>query len=202
MDLKTSAKKLWNFIWYDDSWESWVLNVILAFVIVKYFFYPSLGFLLGTGYPIVAVVSGSMEHHGAFSTWWETECRRDVLSGEIIKQKDLYSKFSINQDEFPNFRFKNGFNRGDIMILSSPKQFKIGDVLVFNADHAYDPVIHRVVSVNEKFFKTKGDANCMIANFEENVPRERALGKAVLRIPLLGWVKILFVEITRFFVRW
>ncbi len=199
MDLKTSAKKLWDFIWYDDSWASWIANVILAFVIVKYLFYPALGFLLGTNYPIVAVVSGSMEHRGAFDAWWEAECRRDVLSGEVIRQKDLYQKFSILKENFQNFRFKNGFNRGDIMILSSPKKITIGEVVVFNADHAYDPIIHRVVETKEKVFKTKGDANCMIANFEDSVPKERALGKAVLRIPLLGWVKIIFVEIVGLF---
>lgn len=200
-DLKASLKQFWNFIWYEDSFLSWIANVILAFIIVKYLFYPILGLLLGTNYPIVAVISGSMEHDLSFDEWWETVCRRDLLSDEIIRQKNIYERHDITKEKFQTFAFKKGFNRGDIMILTSPKNINTGDVVVFNADHAFDPIIHRVVSANEKIFKTKGDANCMIANFEESVSKEKALGKAILRIPLLGWVKIIFVEIFQLFIR-
>ena len=69
--LKKNLKKTWHFIWEDDSIWSWLVNIILAFVLIKFIVYPSLGFLLNTTHPIVAVVSGSMEHkiakeHGAF----------------------------------------------------------------------------------------------------------------------------------------
>lgn len=197
MSLKDSTKKIWNFIWYDESVWSWITNIILAFVIVKYLFYPVLGFLLGTQYPIVAVVSGSMDHTNSFNEWWESVCRIEHISEESIKQKDIYGKFNITNKDFMNFKFYNGFNRGDIMILISSNNFKIGDVLVFNSNHKFDPIIHRVITKNENFFKTKGDANCLIADFEEKVPKEKAIGKAFIRIPLLGWVKIIFVELIK-----
>ena len=61
-DWKQYLKKIWNFIWNDDSIWSWLLNLILAFLIIRYLIYPLLGIILGTSYPIVAVVSESMEH--------------------------------------------------------------------------------------------------------------------------------------------
>ena len=55
-------RKVWKFIWEDDSALSWIVNVILAFVIVKFLIYPGLGLVLHTTHPVVAVVSGSMDH--------------------------------------------------------------------------------------------------------------------------------------------
>ena len=52
--------KVWYFIWHDDSVWSWIVNIILAFLLIKFIVYPGLGFLLETEYPVVAVVSGSM----------------------------------------------------------------------------------------------------------------------------------------------
>src|SRR4030042_502596 len=60
--LKTPLQKIWYFIWEDDSVLSWVVNIVIAFVLIKYLIYPGIGFLLGTTHPVVAVVSGSMEH--------------------------------------------------------------------------------------------------------------------------------------------
>ena len=57
-------KKTWHFIWEDDSVWSWIVNIILAIVLIKFIIYPGLGLVLGTSYPIVAVVSDSMEHSG------------------------------------------------------------------------------------------------------------------------------------------
>ena len=36
---KLTWKKIWWFIWEDDSWASWFVNVILAFVIIKFLVY-------------------------------------------------------------------------------------------------------------------------------------------------------------------
>ena len=62
MDWKKIWKKTWWFIWESDSIWSWIVNIILAFVIIKFLVYPGLGFVMQTSHPIVAVVSGSMEH--------------------------------------------------------------------------------------------------------------------------------------------
>src|SRR6056297_1659408 len=59
---KSILAKLWYFIWYDDSILSWIVNVVLAFLIIKFLFYPGLSFVAGSSLPLVAVTSSSMEH--------------------------------------------------------------------------------------------------------------------------------------------
>src|SRR3989344_4252733 len=61
-DLKQGIRKVWHFIWESDSPWSWLLNIALAYVLIKFLTYPGLGLLFHTPFPIVAVVSGSMEH--------------------------------------------------------------------------------------------------------------------------------------------
>lgn len=189
MRAKKTLKKIWDFIVHEDSLVSWIVNVIIAFVIVKYVIYPGLGLILGTSFPIVAVVSGSMEHHpSGFNEWWESHERWYVVNG-------------ILKDEFEKFSFKDGFWKGDIMLLYGvePKDIKIGQVIVYQSSSYNNPVIHRVVKIDiekgEYYFTTKGDNN--IATDPSRITEEQIqkTGKAIARIPLLGWIKIIFVEI-------
>ena len=60
--IKQYLKKIWYFLWEDDSLISWVASVVFAFLLIKFIIFPGLGLILGTKFPIVAVVSGSMEH--------------------------------------------------------------------------------------------------------------------------------------------
>ncbi len=195
--VKKFLRKTWWFIWEDDSLLSWVVNIILAFVLIKYIVYPGLGFLLGTSYPIVAVVSGSMEHDGSFDDWW----------GE---HEDWYTSNGISKEEFRSFDFRNGFNKGDIMILygKDAVDVEVGNVMVFRSRRP-DPIIHRIVDKwehdGEYYFKTKGDHNADSMKSstldETNINEDRLLGKAVFRVPLLGYIKIWFVELIKLFVR-
>lgn len=197
-DIKKKLKKVWKFIWESDSPWSWILNIILAFVIIKFIIYPGLGLVLGTNLPVVAVISGSMEHNGnTLNEWWDSECCKDALCMKTVSQKSFYTPYNISKSDFESFRFKNGFNKGDIMFLISPKNAEVGDVIVFNGNHRNDPIIHRVIDMNSTSFRTKGDNNCGSWYFEDDIPKENVLGKAVLRVPLLGWIKIGFVSLIR-----
>ena len=60
--MKEHLKKTWKFFWDDDSIWSWLANIIVAFLVIRFLVYPLLGLILGTGFPIVAVISESMEH--------------------------------------------------------------------------------------------------------------------------------------------
>ena len=171
--------RVWKFIWHDDSIWSWIVNVILAFVIVKFILYPLIGLLLGTSFPVVAVMSSSMEHEGSFDSWWAS-------------QSELYSSFEISKDEFKTYKFMNGFNKGDIMVLVGVSSVEKGDVIVFNGNAA-EPIIHRVVDVEG--IQTKGDNNSGSRPDEMKISSDRILGKAVLRIPFLGWLKLAFVSL-------
>jgi len=186
MDLKETLKKTWQFLWYDDSVWSWIVNVVLAFVLIKFLVYPGLGLLLGTGYPIVAVVSSSMEHTSNFDSWWDS-------------QHEFYDQLNITKEQFKDYRFTNGFNKGDVMVLVGKKaqDIKLGDVIVFDIGRS-DPIIHRTVEIRtvdgKYYFHTKGDHNSGSLNEEVNTPEDKLYGKAVIRIPFLGWVKIIFVS--------
>ncbi len=190
---------LWWFLWEDNSIGSWIANIVLAFVLIKFVIYPGLGFLFGTGFPIVAVVSSSMEHDGSFETWWTREqCCVDASCSQRVAQSQLYQSYGVNVDDFKKYPFHNGFNKGDIMILRGAKDSAVGDILVFWADTRNEPIIHRIVQAKglpgDPLFKTKGDHNCGSATFEQSIDKERRIGKAMVRIPLLGWIKIGFVE--------
>ncbi|MFH1072522.1 MAG: signal peptidase I [Nanoarchaeota archaeon] len=201
-------KKCWYFIWYDDSVLSWIVNLVLAFLLIKFIVYPGLGLVFGTHYPIVAVVSGSMEHDGSFEDWWTSEAYCGDYSCTqrcVCQQRDWYSKKNISEQEFRSFPFVKGFNKGDIMILFgiNPEKIKTGDVIVFNSQKPY-PIIHRVVGIDRPeetplyMFETKGDHNKNYINDgllnELSVTEPRLLGKAVARIPYLGYIKIWFSE--------
>ena len=184
-------KKTWHFIWEEDSLLSWVVNIILAIILIKFIVYPGLGLAFGTGFPIVAVVSDSMEHSGMpFDSWWAV-------------QHGFYDSKNISLQEFKAMHFQNGFNKGDLMVLfgTKPDTVKIGDVIVFMAGQP-DPIIHRVVSIKKEnqtyTFETKGDKNNaqIVTSWldETNVRQSAIVGKAVLRIPYLGWVKIAAVD--------
>ena len=199
-DWKSLWKKTWHFIWEDDSIWSWLVNIVLAFVLIKFIVYPGLGFLLQTSHPVVAVVSESMEHNARFDEWWD-------------KSSNWYTTNNINKQDFNSFPLKNGFNKGDIMVLRSKnyKDINIGDVIVFWSAKK-DPIIHRVVRKRDDngvyYFQTKGDNYktnpISIKNppylDETNIAQEQIVGNAVLRIPLLGYIKIWFVELVNLFV--
>ncbi len=212
--LKLLWKKTWHFIWEEDSIASWVVNVILAFVIIKFIVFPGLGFLLNTTHPIVAVVSNSMEHDGGFDKWWDSGAVCDFGS---CTQGEFYAEYDTSKDEFKEYRFKNGFNKGDIMVLYGvrPKDLKEGDVLVFQSSRP-DPIIHRIVKIRQDegkfYYQTKGDHNptsikggIMNCLAETNIPLEATIGYqkherasvAVMRVPFLGYIKIWFVGIVK-----
>ncbi|MFC1691857.1 signal peptidase I [Nanoarchaeota archaeon] len=202
---KNNWQKFWYFIWEDDSIWSWLANIALAFILIKFIVYPGLGLVLGTSHPIVAVVSGSMEHQGSFDEWYSSTavCSSMAKSGRCT-QKDWYLEHNITRADFEDFSFKNGFNTGDIMVLigKDPENLKKGDIIVFRSLRQ-DPIIHRIVVVSEKngysIFQTKGDHNIdSIKDYSLNeygITENIIIGKAVLRVPYLGYVKILFIKV-------
>ncbi len=186
MGFKETLQKIWYFIWKDNSIWSWIVNVILAFIIVKFLIYPFFGLVLSTSHPLVAVVSSSMEHNGNFDKWWEN-------------QEKWYEFNKITKEQARSWHIHNGFNKGDIMILygTKAKDLKVGDIIVFKSNQP-DPIIHRIVKItnnnNNLIFQTKGDNNpdSIRSLGELNVTEDKIIGKAIIRIPLLGWVKIIF----------
>tara|TARA_B100000315_G_C14149854_1_gene395214 strand:- start:164 stop:580 length:417 start_codon:yes stop_codon:yes gene_type:complete len=122
---------------------------------------------------------------------------RNLLSNSnewFQKHEEKYSKFEI--ENFKDFKFKKGFNKGDILLVTgaNPEKLKIGDVIIFDGG-ANNPIIHRIVEVNENTFSTLGDNNNGQIPSEKNIPAEKIIGKAQFKIaPYLGWIKLIFFE--------
>ncbi len=193
---KNKIKEAWNWIWHSDSLLSWLVALALAFVTVKFIFFPLLSFLLATPLPLVVVESSSMHHDGNFignvigsqnnfEQWWN-------------EKGFWYLKNGIEKEEAENWPLKTGFDKGDIIVVWGWSEPKVGDVIIFDANTEH-PIIHRIVSIENGVIQTKGDNNNDQLLIEKNISKEDLLGKAVFRIPKLGWLKLLFVEITKSF---
>ena len=182
--MKKLLGAVWHFVWEDNSILSWIVNVVLAFVLIKFLVYPGLGFVFDTESPVVAVVSRSMEHEGDFDTWFKAK-------------EAQYGSLNITRQQFLAFPMPNGFSKGDLMLLrgSSPEKLKVGDIIVFKGGEK-DPVIHRIVTKTklgeQHIFATMGDNNNNQLTYEKNITEERIVGKAILKVPFLGYVKIAF----------
>ncbi len=176
-------KKIWHFLTKDNSLLSWIVNLVLAFLIVKFLIYPGLGFVLQTQYPVVAVVSSSMEHNANFDKWWE-------------KNKDYYTNKGITKTEFEQYSFHNGFNKGDIMVLQGAEEYKKGDILVYSTNYYNYPIIHRIIE--KEPLRTKGDNNRI--EDPNEIKKGQIQGKAIVKIPLLGWIKIWFTSLIKIFI--
>ncbi len=211
-------KSFWKYLWYGDSFGSYVLSFLVAFLIIKFMFFPALGFVLNNDYPIVAIVSGSMEHkitdhrvcdkyipeiqnkRLSFDEWWS------FCSDYYIEN------FNITKEQFQDFKYSRGLNTGDVMILfgRAPERINVGDVLVFEPENrvwfeSHGPVIHRVVDRWQDdgiwYFQTKGDHNSQsFDNFEKRIPEDKVIGVAVVRIPYIGYAKIFLNNIIVFFL--
>jgi signal peptidase I len=201
--IKNGIKRFWKFLWHEDSIWSWLINILIAFILIKFIIYPGIGLLLGTNLPVVAVISESMEHNGNFDTWWNSTAtceynNNGTIALKYCRQKDWYGAKGITKEEFLNYSMRNGFNKGDIIILrgTSFEDLNVGDVLVYRSKLAY-PVIHRVVQKND-VIETKGDHNAaQIFDSrlnEKYITKDQMIGKAWVKVPYLGYVKILFSE--------
>ena len=212
-----NIKKGWNWIWNSNSLLSWVAALFLIFVFVKLIFFPGLSFILGTSLPLAGVESSSMDHQIV-----NDGLGRYLLCGEIYDKDnnkighvdfdeyweicgEWYEENGITKEQFRGFSLKNGFAKGDIIVVWGRFVPKIGDIIIFQANpesSAPRPIIHRIVSIDNGVIATKGDHNSEqlkkrnnIFNTDEtNIVNDRIIGKAVLKIPYLGWPKIWLVE--------
>ena len=165
------------------DWAIWIGLAIIIAPIIGW----CLNMVLGNSTPLVAVMSTSMVHD------WTTP----KVYTEWMITNGIYS------DKMDSFPFKNGFNKGDVLMIAAakaPEGIKVGDVIVFNADRKY-PIIHRVIAIlpasggeaGGYYYMTKGDHNPVpdswITTYNE------IEGKAVFRVPYIGFIKVVPVEI-------
>lgn len=180
-EKQSLLQKAWHFLWESKSLASWLVCLAICFLLVIFVFFPLAGFILSTPLPFVVVESSSMEHHGNFSEWFS-------VFG------DWYIQNGINQSSMLEWSFRNGIDKGDIIVIKGMKdisEYKKGDVIVFAflKEPNKTPIIHRIVSI-DGVAATKGDNNPFQLSEEQNIIGQQILGKAIMRIPKLGWIKL------------
>lgn len=184
-------KKFWDIVWRDDSLKGWLISLIFLFIVIKGIFFPLMSLATGTSLPLVIVESCSMYHDNNLlsdtNEWWTIH-------------ENKYSTYQITKDQFLDFPFKKGFNKGDILFITGAKasELEMGDIIIFNANYR-NPVIHRIISIqreeNEYIFGTIGDNNNGQIEFEKRIGEHQVVGKAQINIaPYIGWGKLIFFE--------
>jgi len=172
---------------------------------------------MGTSLPLAGVESSSMDHQIVIDYLSTLSlCGKEYLEKKYINFNEYwencgewYEKNNITKDEFSKFPFKNGFKKGDIVVVYGRFDPKIGDILIFtpNKDSiAPRPIVHRIVEINDKWIETKGDhnreqlikTNNNFGTDEIHISESQIIGKVILRIPYLGWFKIWFMELFKF----
>lgn len=181
--IRKSLKKIWHFLWEEESIASYVVFIIIAFVGLRFILFPAV--LLVSGYSdIAAVVSGSMEHNAltdhTFYDWLEFN--------------------GFNKSEANDWPFHNGLNVGDVIAVKKvpPDNIHVGDIILFYSNRGQ--IIHRVMYVKQDingnyFYTTKGDANPTIMSIEKDIPYNEVKGKLVAKVPYLGWPKVIFSKL-------
>lgn len=217
-EAKNKIKKSWNWIWHSDSIWSWIVALAIIYIAIKFIFFPGLSLLFGTSLPLAGVESSSMDHQIArddhnilnlcgkikdensidFNQYWET-CG------------NWYEENNITKEQFSEFPLKDGFKKGDIIVVWGRFKPKIGDIIVFKVNPgstAPRPIIHRIVSINKQgIIQTKGDHNAkqltssnnIYKTDETKISQDQIIGKAIMKIPLFGWPKIWATELIKIF---
>ena len=170
-----------------------VLGIFFAFLLHSF-----LSVALSTDFPVVVVVSGSMDHgeneggqpcgkkvfdyRENFENWWSM-CRF------------YYDSFGITKSEFASFPFSDGFKKGDMPIVFGSDIYKVGDVIVYEVPSQPAPIIHRIIEINsDGTYQTKGDHNPGQNPYEKEVKKSQIQGKVIFIIPKVGYLKVLFTE--------
>ena len=177
-------KRFYNFL-KKDTWPSFLVTLILAFIIIKFIFFPVLSYLTGSPLPLVIVESCSMHHY-------------EKGFSKIFETSNIYGKYDVKLEDTSNWDFQNGFNKGDVIFVVGPKNAKVGDVIIFNGGSSH-PLIHRLIKVDDTF-STKGDnylTNSEQLPSEKKINKEQIIGKALFRVPAIGWIKLIFFEASR-----
>lgn len=157
------------------KWIKSLIEIAVIFIFVKFLIFPLAAYALGVETPVVAVVSGSMEHHYDIDTWW-------------LERKPFYDKKNISEEQFWKFPFHNGFNTGSIMLLKNSKNISKGDIIVFKSVSG-EYIIHRIVQLSP--LETKGDANYeQIPGTDTIINSNQIIGEAWINIPYLGYPKV------------
>lgn len=174
-------KRFWKFL-KKDTWQSLVVFLILALIFIKFIFFPLLNLVTGTNFPLVIVESCSMHHE-------------EKGFEQSFDSSTVYQNNGITLEDTENWDFQKGLEKGDVIFIVKTKNIEVGDVIIFEGGATY-PIIHRVVD-DEEPYATKGDnykTNSYQLPTEKSITEEQVYGKAIFKIPAIGWIKLIFFD--------
>jgi len=173
-----ALQKLWAYL-KKDTLGSWILSLVLLFILIKFIVFPLLSLITGSSLPLVVVESCSMYHStSVFNNWW-------------YQNGAWYEQNNISKSTFQSFSLSSGLNKGDIVLVTGDKNPERGDIIIFTAGTQY-PIIHRIMGIEP--LNTKGDNNIEQLDIEKNVSSNVIIGKASGKVPFVGWIKLIFFE--------
>ncbi len=200
--IKEELKKFWKFL-NEDSWKSTIVFVILFLLIIIYLVSPLIGILTGFSYsesiikfstsksfPYIYISSSPMNLVIVEScSMYHSESLEQIL------ENNIYEENNLSYEDTKSWSFKKGFTKGDIIISIAPKKINVGDVIIFDSNQqgVKYPIIHRVIR-NEETITTKGDHNYLLLPYEKEIQPSQVRAKSVLRIPFIGWIKLIFFD--------
>ena len=156
--------------------DTWWGNILLGFTSAVIFYYVILSTVLSSNTPVVAVVSGSMEHDASVES-----DHYDWLQKTLEYNKSYVESWPVN----------GGFNIGDMPIIRGKESYQVGDVIVYSVHGVDAPIIHRIILVNQDgTYQTKGDNNPSQLSYEASVKPDQIRGKVIFIIPKIGYFKV------------
>jgi len=198
---KKKIKQFWDWVWNSESPWSYVVLILMIFIVVKFIIFPVLGFIFQSSLPLAIVESESMDHRVLKDNIGEYKlCGVNFGSKRRIDFNEYWDtcgswyevNTEINKEDFQKFKFSNGMRKGDLIIISGWRHIEKGDVIVFASPNHPHPLIHRVISLDP--LQTKGDHNSDQLLVEKNISQEQVIGIAVGRVPYIGLPKVWLCE--------
>ena len=138
MSFTNNFKKIWNWIWNSNSIWSWLVALAVIFIFVKFIFFPTLSFIFATPLPLAGVESSSMDHQIVTEGNALLLCGKPFLDRKYLNFDEYwnvcgewYKEREISKEEFSKFSMREGFAKGDILIVWGRFTPKVGDVIIF-----------------------------------------------------------------------
>lgn len=92
------------------------------------------------------------------------------------------------------------YDVGDILVVQGQdyEDIERGDIVIYRTEEMNIPVVHRVIEKNTDHLETQGDNNQGQLEFERNVTPDQIYGTTAFKIPRVGLVKLLAMDIVGF----
>lgn len=167
-----ALKKFYDFL-KEDSLPSLIVTLVLAFIIIKFIFFPLLSFVTGTSLPLVIVESCSMHHPEDWEEIFnrqgtcengQTKLRIDENSFTILEQSGNYK---INKIRFE----RQNFNR---LIEIPIEEINVGNHITYTTEKGEFTQV--ITEIKNNTYFTRGNYYCQIEELynDYNISLEEA----------------------------